>query len=109
VKTRASKALGAAAGIAAIAVSIPLAVTAYAPMAVTADAQPAEPTTTTFENPYPDLQGSGCDAFRTAVPNYKTLADVPVGKVLASIPDISTFSAAVSGGLNPEVNIVPVL
>ena len=41
--------------------------------------------------------------------NYKALADVPVGKVLASIPDISTFSAAVSGGLNPAVNIVPVL
>ncbi len=108
MKTRASKALGAAAGIAAIAVSIPLAVTAYAPLAVTAYAQPAEPTTT-IENPYPDLQGSGCDAFRTAVPNYKTLANIPVGKVLASIPDISTFSAAVSGGLNPAVNIVPVL
>jgi uncharacterized surface protein with fasciclin (FAS1) repeats len=95
-----SKTVGAAAGIAAIAMSIPLAINAYAD-------PPAQPTT--IENPYPDLQGSGCDPFKAALPNYKTLANVPVGKVLASIPDISTFNAAVSGGFNPAVNIVPVL
>jgi uncharacterized surface protein with fasciclin (FAS1) repeats len=100
VKTRTSKAVGAAAGVAAIALSIPLAVTAYA--------EPAEPTPT-IENPYPDLQGSGCDAFKAAVPNYKTLANVPVGQVMAAIPDISTFYSAVSGGFNPAVNVVPVL
>jgi len=100
VKTRTSKAVGAVAGIAAIALSVPLAVTAYA--------EPAQPQPT-IENPYPDLQGSGCDAFKTAVPNYKTLATVPVGQVLAAIPDVSTFNAAISGGFNPAVNIVPVI
>ena len=33
----------------------------------------------------------------------------PVSKALASIPDISTFNSAVSGGLNPAVNITSVL
>jgi uncharacterized surface protein with fasciclin (FAS1) repeats len=102
VKTRASKALGAAAGITAIVASLPLAVNAYA------DPEPA-PAPAPIENPYPDLQGSGCDAFKTALPNYKTLANVPVGQVLASIPDVTTFNAAISGGFNPAVNIVPVL
>ena len=102
MKTRASKALGAAAGITAIVASLPLAVNAYA------EPDPATPTTT-IENPYPDLQGSGCDAFKTALPNYKSRASQPVGQVIGSIPDISTFNAAISGGFNPAVNIVPVL
>jgi uncharacterized surface protein with fasciclin (FAS1) repeats len=102
VKTRTSKAMGAAAAIAAIAASIPLAVDAYA--------DPDTPTPTpTITTEIPDLQGSGCDPFKTAVPNWKTLNNLPVSKALASIPDISTFNAAVSGGLNPEVNITSVL
>jgi uncharacterized surface protein with fasciclin (FAS1) repeats len=102
LKTRTSKTLGAAAGIAAIVASLPLAINAYA--------DPATPTPTpVIENPYPDLQGSGCDAFKTSVPNFKTLANVPVGQVLGSIPDISTFNSAVSGGFNPAVNVVSVL
>jgi uncharacterized surface protein with fasciclin (FAS1) repeats len=95
LKTRASKALGAAAGLAAIVASLPLAVNAY-----------AEPAPVT---PVPDPQGPGCDAFKTALPNWKDFNTQPVGKVLASIPDISTFSALVSGGANPAVNIVPIL
>ena len=43
------------------------------------------------------------------MPDWKSFADLPTGKVLASIPDISTFNAAISGGMNPAVNIVPVL
>ena len=46
---------------------------------------------------------------RRRCPNWKALNDVPVSKALASIPDISTFNSAVSGGLNPEVNITSVL
>jgi uncharacterized surface protein with fasciclin (FAS1) repeats len=99
VKTRTSKAIGAAVGIAAIALSVPLAVTAY-----------AEPTTEPApELEIPDPQGPGCDAFKTAVPSYKTLVDSPVGAALQSIPDVSTFYSAISGGFNPAVNIVPVL
>jgi uncharacterized surface protein with fasciclin (FAS1) repeats len=100
VKTRTSKAIGAAAGVAAIAVSIPLAVTAYA--------QPAEPTTEpTVEIPNPE--GSGCDAFKTAVPNWKSLNTLPLGQALQAIPEASTFYSAISGGLNPAVNVLPVL
>jgi uncharacterized surface protein with fasciclin (FAS1) repeats len=100
VKTRtskASKAVAAVAGIAAIALSIPL--------AVTASADPEQ----TIENPYPDLQGPGCDAFKAAMPNYKTYQNMPVGELLKAIPDISEFNSAVSGGFNPAVNIIPVL
>lgn len=97
MKTRTSKAIGAAAGIAAIALSVPLAVTAYA------DPEPAP----TVEIPNPE--GPKCDAFKEAVPNWESLADLPVGQALSRIPDASTFYAAVSGGLNPAVNVVPVL
>lgn len=100
MKSRTSKALGAAAGVTAIALSLPLAFTAYA--------QPsAEPTTQPAD--VPDPQGPGCDAFKESVPTFKNLASQPVGTVLASIPEISTFNAAISGQLNPAVNIVPVL
>jgi uncharacterized surface protein with fasciclin (FAS1) repeats len=100
LKTRTSKTLGAAVGIAAIVASLPLAITANADDPTPAPA-PA--------NPIPDLQGSGCDAFRTAQPNWKDFNSKPVGTVLASIPDISTFNSLVSGQANPAVNIVPVL
>ncbi len=100
MKTRTSKAMGAAAAIAAIAASVPLAVTAYA------DPEPSP--TPRLQAEIPDPQGN-CDPFKKAVPAWKGLNDLPVSKALASIPDISTFNAAVSGGLNPAVNITSVL
>jgi len=100
VNTRTSKTLGAAAAIAAIGASIPLAVTAYA------DPEPSPTPKAQVE--IPDPQGN-CDPFKKAVPNWTALNDVPVSKALASIPDISTFNSAISGGLNPEVNITSVL
>jgi uncharacterized surface protein with fasciclin (FAS1) repeats len=106
VKTRASKALGATAGIAAIMASVPLAINASADP----PADPATPTaTSTPVAPIPDPQGSGCDAFKTALPNWKAFNGQPVGTVLASIPDVSTFNSLISGQANPAVNIVPVL
>ena len=98
MKTRTSNALGAVVGIAAIAASLPLAINAY-----------ADPTTETTVAPIPDPQGSGCDAFKTALPNWKNFASQPIGTVLASIPDISTFNSLVSGQANPAVTIVSVL
>lgn len=92
---RAGKAC-AAAGVAALAASLPLAITA------TADPEPKSA-------PIPDPQGPGCDAFKAAVPNWKDFDRQPVGTVLANIPDISTFNALISGQANPAVNIVPVL
>jgi uncharacterized surface protein with fasciclin (FAS1) repeats len=98
VKTRTSKAMGAAAAFAAIAASVPLAITAYA--------EPSPSPAPQVE--VPDPQGN-CDPFKKAVPEWKALNNVPVSQALASIPDISTFNSAVSGGLNPAVNINAVL
>ena len=103
MKTRTSKAMGAVAAAAAIAASIPLAINAYA------DPESPSPSPVATPAEIPDLQGSGCDPFKAAVPNWKSLNNVPVSKALASIPDISTFNSAVSGGLNPAVNITSVL
>ncbi|KUI37196.1 fasciclin [Mycobacterium sp. IS-1496] len=97
MKTR-TRTLGAAVGVAAIAVSLPLSATAYA--------EPAEPSS--VETPLPNLEGD-CDPFRAAVPTWKSFINQPVSQVLSQIPDISTFSAAVSGGLNPAVNVASVL
>lgn len=94
-----TKTMGAAMGVAAIAVSLPLSVNAYAD-------PPAQPTP--IETPLPNLEGD-CDPFRAANPTWKTFIDQPVSQVLAEIPDISTFSSAISGGLNPAVNVAPVL
>ncbi|MGE0219691.1 fasciclin domain-containing protein [Mycolicibacterium sp.] len=95
MNSRTSKAIGAAVGVAAIALSVPLAVNAY-----------AEPSTPVAE--IPDPQGPDCGAFKDALPNWKGLANLPVGTALASIPSVSTFNAAISGQLNPAVNVVPV-
>ncbi|MCH9669314.1 MAG: fasciclin domain-containing protein [Actinomycetia bacterium] len=97
MKTRTSKAIGVAVGAAAIALSVPLAVSAQ-----------AEPTTTPVAE-IPDPQGPDCGDFKEAMPNWKNLAKLPVGAALASIPEASAFNAAISGQLNPAVNIVPVL
>src|SRR4051812_36768349 len=94
-RTRRNKAFGAAVAIVAIAVSVPTAISAYADPAPTAE--------------FPDPQGSGCDAFKKAVPNYKALHDYQTSQALASIPDISTFNSLASGQGNPAVNIMPVL
>lgn len=97
MNTPASKILGAAAGIAAIAAALPLAGTA------SADPEP------TPEVKVPDPQGPGCDAFKAAVPNWKDLSKQLVGTALANIPDVSTFNALISGQANSAVNVVPVL
>ncbi|HEV7853155.1 MAG TPA: fasciclin domain-containing protein [Mycobacterium sp.] len=98
MKTRTRNAMGAAAATAAIVASVPLSINAYADPTPTP--QPAVE--------IPDPQGN-CDPFKAAVPGWKGLNDAPVSKALASIPDISTFNSAVSGGLNPAVNITSVL
>lgn len=93
-----TKTLGVAAAVAAVAASLPLAAVAS-----------ADDPTPTITVEIPDPQGSGCDAFKKELPNWKLLSKEPVSKVLAAIPEISTFNAAVSGGMNPDVNIDPVL
>jgi uncharacterized surface protein with fasciclin (FAS1) repeats len=91
------------AAIAAIAVSLPL--------AINAQADPP-PTTTAEVKPPPDWQGN-CDPLRAELApsgaTKESLAKLPVGQVLAQIPSLSTFTSAINGGLNPAVNILPVL
>jgi uncharacterized surface protein with fasciclin (FAS1) repeats len=104
LKTRNGKILGAVAGVAAIAASLPL--------AITAQADPEPTPTTTVGTPPADWQGN-CDPVRAELApsgaTKETLASLPVGQVLAKIPSLSTFTSAINGGLNPAVNIVPVL
>ncbi|MEN4447521.1 fasciclin domain-containing protein [Mycobacterium sp. SMC-18] len=99
MKTRTSRFLGVTAAVAALTASLPLAVSAYA------DPPPLPPPT----NKTVDPQGPGCDKVKTGMPDLKTLVNKPVSQALAAIPAISTFNSAISGGLNPAVNITSVL
>lgn len=114
------KVLGLVAAITAIAVAVP---TAYAdpsptpeptpaPAPAPAPVSPAGPVPTSTK--VPDPQGSGCDAYRSKHPagtpgSIESMALQTGSEALASNPDLSTFSAAISGKLNPAINIVNVL
>lgn len=111
-----TKTLGVAAAVAAIAVAIPTAVQAYADP-TTPTTTSAAPTTSSIPVPsvtkLPDPQGPGCDAYKNKVPTGPGSID-SMGTQVASVaiannPDLSTFSAAISGKLNPAVNITSVL
>lgn len=99
MKTHARKAMGVAAAAAALAVSLPLAINAQAD-------DPVVP------KPPADPQGN-CDPVRaelaTAGTNLTDVAKLPVGQAIAKIPSLSSFYSAISGGLNPAVNVVSVL
>jgi uncharacterized surface protein with fasciclin (FAS1) repeats len=110
VKTR-NKTFGAVAAIAAIAVSIPTAVTAYAD-----DPTPTPTPTTTVSTPVapiPNPEGPGCDAYKSAVPSgagsFASMATEPASQAIANNPQLTTFNAAISGQLNPAVNVTSVL
>ena len=110
-----TKSLGVAAAIAAIAVAVPTAVQAYADPSPTPAPEPTSsavpvPTSTKV----PDPQGAGCDAYRSKHPagspgSIESMALQTGSQALASNPDLSTFSDAISGKLNPDINIVNVL
>ena len=109
------KSLGLVAAAAAIAVAIPTAVQAYAEPtpspAPPAPVQPAGPVPTSTK--VPDPQGPGCDAYKAKNPTGPSSIDAMAlqtgSQAIASNPELSTFSAAISGKLNPDVNIVSVL
>ncbi|OKH78169.1 fasciclin [Mycobacterium sp. ST-F2] len=99
MKTRTSRFLGVTAAVAALTASLPLAVSAYA------DPPPLPPPTNKTQDP----KGPGCDQVKVGMPDLGTLVNKPVSAALASIPSISTFNSAISGGLNPAVNVTSVL
>ncbi len=77
----------------------------------------AAPTTSAIPVPsvtqLPDPQGPGCDAYKNQVPtgagSFSSMGSQVASAAIAANPDLSTFSAAISGELNPAVNIVNVL
>jgi uncharacterized surface protein with fasciclin (FAS1) repeats len=88
-----------------------------APAPESSPAAPA-PASTTVPVPtstkVPDPQGPGCDAYRKANPagtpgSIESMALKTGSQALASNPELSTFSDAISGKLNPAINIVNVL
>jgi uncharacterized surface protein with fasciclin (FAS1) repeats len=100
--------------MAAIAFSIPTAVTAYADDPTPTPSTTASTPSTTVSTPVapiPDPQGPSCDAYKKTLPagGAAAVADEPVTTAIANNPDLSTFNSAISGGLNPEVNITSVL
>lgn len=101
MKTRTSRAIGVSAAIAAMAVSLPLAITAQAD-------PPPQPIEVTPPNP----EGN-CDPVKAELAasgaTWTTMNSLKVGDALAKIPSVSTFYSAISGGFDPAVNIVPVL
>jgi len=125
VSTRTSilgpKTMGLAAAVAAITIAIPTAVHAYAEPETTTTAptttESAAPSSTGIPVPtstkVPDPQGPGCDDYRKKVPtgagSIESMALQTGSQAIANNPELSTFSAAISGKLNPEINIVSVL
>ena len=105
--------LGLVAAIAAITVAVPTAVNAYADPAPVDPAAPTSATPAPTSTKVPDPQGPGCDAYRNQVPSgagsIPSMALQTASQAIASNPDLSTFSAAISGKLNPDINIVSVL
>jgi uncharacterized surface protein with fasciclin (FAS1) repeats len=60
-----------------------------------------------------ELVGPGCAGYAAQVPtgpgSVGELATVPVATAAANSPVLTTLAAAVSGGLNPQVNLVDTL
>ncbi|MGN6780076.1 MAG: fasciclin domain-containing protein [Marmoricola sp.] len=67
----------------------------------------------TMANPAADLVGPGCGAYAKAVPNgagsVAGMAQDKVAVAASNNPLLTTLVAAVSGKLNPKVNLVPAL
>ncbi len=80
-----------------------------APMATSAPA----PATSAAMDPASDLVGSGCAAYAAAVPDgagsVAGMAADPVATAASNNPLLKTLTAAVSGGLNKDVNLVDTL
>ena len=70
---------------------------------------PTTTATTTTLKP-PDPQGSGCDAYKKQVPtgngSFAGMATESLPHAVASNPMLTTLNAAISGQLNPAVNII---
>ena len=75
--------------------------------------QEPTPSETASMDAYANLVGAGCSAYDTAVPDgagsVQGMSQDPVAVAASNNPMLSTLTAAVSGGLNPSVNLVDTL
>ena len=86
-----------------------------APMTSSAPASPSASSSMSSEamDPAADLVGSGCAAYAKAVPSgagsVTGMAQDPVAVAASNNPLLTTLTAAVSGKLNPKVDLVDTL
>jgi uncharacterized surface protein with fasciclin (FAS1) repeats len=73
----------------------------------------AEPTEEAMADPAADLVGAGCAAYAEQVPDgagsVEGMSEDPVATAASNNPILTTLTAAVSGQLNPDVNLVDTL
>ena len=73
----------------------------------------AEPTEEAMADPAADLVGAGCAAYAEQVPDgagsVEGMSADPVATAASNNPLLTTLTAAVSGQLNPDVNLVDTL
>ncbi|MFB2599666.1 fasciclin domain-containing protein [Herbiconiux sp. P17] len=78
-----------------------------------APSEMATPSPEAMADPASDLVGSGCAAYADAVPDgagsVAGMAADPVATAASNNPLLKTLVAAVSGGVNPDVNLVDTL
>src|SRR5690606_15079651 len=81
-------------------------------------AEPSTPETSETEtapemDPAANLVGPGCEAYADAVPDgsgsIEGMSQDPVAVAASNNPMLTTLAAAVSGELNPDVNLVDTL
>ncbi|MBY0288051.1 MAG: fasciclin domain-containing protein [Mycobacteriaceae bacterium] len=81
--------------------------------ATTTSSAPASPTTTAMADPAANLVGSGCAAYAEQVPegpgSVTGMAQDPVAVAASNNPMLKTLTQALSGQLNPNVNLVETL
>lgn len=105
--TTRSKTLGVAAAFAAITFSIPTAVNAFAEPSPS----PTPPPIPLQTSSVPQPEGPECGTYKEsqATGSFDSTPALTASAAIASIPELSTFSQAISGQVNPAVNLVSVL
>jgi uncharacterized surface protein with fasciclin (FAS1) repeats len=106
--------LGVAIGSVLIVAAVIAAPIAYTPPAVPYVAPHVLPKTPTpVASPMADLVGTGCAAYSTQVPkgagSIVGMSQVRLAEAAATNPILTSLTAAVSGKLNPKVNLVSTL
>ncbi|HUL98447.1 MAG TPA: fasciclin domain-containing protein, partial [Mycobacterium sp.] len=115
MKTRAGKVVGLSAAATAIALSMGVTVTAHGEPGPepTPTTTAATTTTATSTVEVPNPEGPGCDAYKKQVPtgsgSFSGMATESLTEAVANNPMLTTLNAAISGQLNPAVNLVGTL